>query len=149
LGQTYTSNLQDLEIRKNGFIQLADTNNGSFAETHIANVKSFAADLQEAVNEVWPKRTQSRYTGVYLLLLSWEGDNLGVGEEVNRLRRIFQNFYRFDVEEYLIPSHKPAQSTQARAMKFLEHDNSNNLLIVYYAGHAKPNQVNEPPVWAA
>ena len=129
---------------------MTNTHDISLVDEHVANIETFASDLREAVEAIWPTWNESRYREVHVLLLSWEDDNLGVKEEIDSLQRVFANFYHFDVEGYHIPADKPGQKAQARVMSFLEHDNSNNLFIVYYAGHALlSRQGNEPSIWAA
>jgi hypothetical protein len=99
---------------------------------------------------VCPTRSQSRYTEVHVLFISWEDGDLEVGSEIRRLRHVFKAFYRYAIEEYQIPSRKSRHSIQVRKMEFLKHDSPDHLLIVYYAGHAWPRvQGNEPPIWAA
>ncbi|KAE9369796.1 hypothetical protein N431DRAFT_443421 [Stipitochalara longipes BDJ] len=137
------------ELSRNGFIQL-NTHDTSFTGEHIPKIETFAQDLQAAVNAIWPSRGQGRYTEVHVLLLSWGDDSLGVETEVQRLGKVFSNLYRFDVKEFKIPSKTPGKATTAEVSKFLEHDQPDNLLIVYYAGHARlSHQANDPPIWLA
>ena len=131
-----TRTTQDLEIQKNGFLRLSNTHDVSFVDEHIPDAETFASDLQDAVNALWPTRHRNRYTQITALLLSWQDDNLGVGKEIQGLRRVFEDFYHFHVEEYHIPSDKPGSKTQARIMNLLAQDSSDNLFIIYYAGHA-------------
>ena len=86
-----------------------------------------------------------------MLCLSWEDDSLGVRQEINDLLSVFSRIYRFDTHEYRIRGEKPGRDTQSQAAAFLqEHDSKDNLLILYYAGHAMPSrQGSEAPIWAA
>ncbi|KAE8443356.1 hypothetical protein EG329_001914 [Mollisiaceae sp. DMI_Dod_QoI] len=138
------------KIQKNGFLHLSNTHDVSLVDQHIPDAETFASDLQDAVNALWPTRHQNRYTQVTALLVSWQDDNLGVEKEIQGLRRVFEDFYHFDVEEYHIPSDKPGSKTQARIMELLAHDSFDSLFIIYYAGHASPGrQGSEAPIWAA
>lgn len=85
------------------------------------------------------------------MLLSWEDDNLGVKGEINELHNVLSRMYRFEIHEYEIHGEKPGRDTQSRVAAFLrEHDDKDNLLILYYAGHAMPSrQGSEAPIWAA
>jgi hypothetical protein len=56
---------------------------------------------------------------------------------IEGLRRVFEEKYRFQVQEYKIPSSKPLWSVESRILKFLEVDGMDTLLVVYYAGHAR------------
>lgn len=93
----------------------------------------------------------SRYKEVHVLLLSWKDDNLGVRAEIDELRNVFSKLYRFEIHQYEIQGEKPGRDTQARVTNFLqEHDSVDNLLILYYAGHAIPSrQGSEAPIWSA
>lgn len=133
----------------NGFIQL-NTHDTSFVNEHIPSIEKFGQDLQVAIHAAWPTRRGSRYEEAHVLLLSWEDDNLGVEREIRRLKHVFSVLYRFDVQEFRIPSKTPGKATTSRVSDFLENDSPSSLLIVYYAGHARlSNQTNEPPIWAA
>ena len=137
------------DLQENGFIKL-NTHDTSFVEEHIPNIEQFAEDLQIAINAAWPTRHSSRYGEVYVMLLSWEDDNLGVEKEIRRLGYVFSNLYRFDVQQFKIPRKTPGRATSSRISTFLENDDSSNLLIVYYGGHAQlGHQSTEPPIWAA
>jgi hypothetical protein len=84
------------------------------------------------------------------LLLSWQNDDLGVEAEIEPLRRVFEDRYHFEVQEYKIPSIKPDKTLKKRIFDFLEGDDKDTLLIVYYAGHARSAlQSNEASLWFA
>jgi hypothetical protein len=149
-GSCLLGRIQDLDLQQNGFLCLSNTHDVSLVDKHIPDAETFASDLQDAVNAVWPTRHRNRYTQATALLLSWQDDNLGVEKEIQGLRNVFEDFYHFHVEEYQIPSDKPASKTQARIMNLLVHDSSDSLFIIYYAGHARPGrQGSEAPIWAA
>jgi len=137
------------ELRENGFIKL-NTHDTSFVEEHIPDIEKFAQDLQQAINAAWSDRKRNRYQEVHVLLLSWEDDNMGVFREIERLRYVFSNLYRFDVQEFRIPGKTPQKAATVRLSSFLEKDGPSSLLIVYYAGHARLGpQSSAPPIWAA
>jgi hypothetical protein len=46
------------------------------------------------VNAVWPRRHESRYSQVEVLLVRWAEDDLGVATEINRLSHVFRDMYR-------------------------------------------------------
>lgn len=137
------------ETYPHSFIKL-NTHDSSFVDEHIPSIDQFARDLQTAIDAAWPTRTRSRYKEVHVLLLSWEDDNLGVDREIKRLGYVFKNLYRFDVEEFKIPKTTPGKATTSQVSTFLEKDAYDNMLIVYYAGHARlGQQPGQPPIWAA
>lgn len=86
-------------------------------------------------------------------MLAWEDDDLKVIPEINQLSSIFSESYLFSVEKWLIPASpasKPSRRTQERVNTFVdEWDSNENLLIVYYAGHAVPDDRNPggAPIW--
>jgi len=137
------------ELRENGFIKL-NTHATTFVEEHVPDIEKFAQDLQDAIDAAWSDRKKNRYQEVHVLLLSWEDDNIGVFREIERLRYVFFNLYRFDVQEFRIPGKTPQKAATVRLSSFLEQDGPSSLLIVYYAGHARPSpQSSAPPIWAA
>jgi hypothetical protein len=103
-------------------------------------------DLQSVAKAVFPKQEGIRYSRVCVLLLSWVTDNLGVASKVQRLRHVFEDIYQFQVQTYQIPDEKPERALKSRVIQFLIKDKDNNLLIFYYAGHARrgPQSNNGP-----
>lgn len=142
---------QDREIQQRGFLQLQNTHDVSLADEHIPQVENFVADLQEAVNAIRSSPNEGRYKEVHCLTLSWTADNLGVKKEIQELQSVLSRLYRFEIHEYEIHGEKPGRDTQSQVATFLrEHDDKDNLLILYYAGHAMPSrQGSEAPIWAA
>ena len=55
---------------------------------HMRDLRAFGEDLTNAVAGAFPKG-KSRYHEAHVLLLSWEDDSLGVIEEINELRSVF------------------------------------------------------------
>ena len=103
------------------------------------------------MDAIWPRRQHSRYEKTYVLLLSWEEDDLGVFTEIKRLRHVFEDRYHYFVDCYSIPSAKPDTALKGRVFEFLKHyDSKNALLIVYYAGHGTSSlSPGGPPLWHA
>ena len=159
------------DVLSDGFIRLAPkTHDISLIGEHIPDIVHLAADLQVAVNAVWSRRHDIRYSKVQVLLLRWEDgsyscnlvlrrsqakfisclDDLGVVSELNDLKHVFTDLFQYGVTIYEIPSEKPDKALKRRIFDFLDHDGAETLLILYYAGHAKTSfQVNEAPVWFA
>lgn len=138
------------DVIEEGFVRLSSrTHDTSFTEYHIPDIEKLGADLNDAVQAAWPKRHSIRYSKVCVLFLSWVDDDLGVKDEIEPLRRVFEDRYHFEVEEYHIPSLKPDKALKSRVIKFLEVEDKDTLLIVYYAGHAKgAQQSNEASLWS-
>ncbi len=107
-----------------------DTALMALVDEHIPSIEKFGEDLQLAITAAWPTRHGNRYEEAYVLLLSWEDDNLGVEREIRRLKHLFSVLYRFDVQEFKIPSKTPGKATTSRISNFLENDSPSSLLIV-------------------
>jgi hypothetical protein len=139
------------DVFGDGFVHLAPrTHDISFTEGHISNIERLGADLDAAVKAVWPKRHGIKYSQVHVLLLSWEADDLGVGEEIKGLRHVFRDRFNFQVQLYQIPSLKPDKELKRRVLDFLDLDSKDTLLIVYYGGHAKRGlHSSDSPIWFA
>ena len=99
------------------------------------------------------RRSNSNYNSVHVLLLSFEGDDLGVIDEILPLKHVFAELYQYKVEEpWKIPSINSSLRLMQRMIDFIDkYGHPDNLLIVYYAGHGSPNreQVSAAPIWAA
>jgi hypothetical protein len=67
---------------------------------------------------------------------------------VAELRSVFCDIYRFDTEEWKIPSNRSHNSLAFKLMGFLEeYDSKDSLLIVYYGGHGGMND-DRQCVWS-
>ena len=100
-------------------------------------MKTFAKDLNQALKTSFPTGPNP-HTAVYVLLLRWAEDDLGVQFESSALRKVFETQFRFDVEEWQIPSLNSTRALQKKLYGFQDaHQSETELLIVYYGGHAK------------
>jgi hypothetical protein len=88
----------------------------------VPTIQRVAADINDEVQAVWPKRHEFRYAKVHVLLLSWEDDDLGVDSEIKDLRSVFERSYRYEVEHHRIPSDKPDKNVKRKVLEFLEDD---------------------------
>ena len=117
---------------------------------HIANLHTLAERMQAATQEAWSRRFEP-YNAVHVLLLYWEDDDLGVVDEVKGLESTFRDVYNYNTEIWRIGDTKPDRSLKIKLGKFCEdYDNQGNLLILYYAGHARANDApGQPPYWVS
>jgi hypothetical protein len=118
---------------------------------HVNDLATFGKTLTSAVAAAFPNEIgfrsraghgdeRPRYQEVYVLLISWEDDNLGVVEEISELRDVFQNTYCYSTREFQIPSHQSHNALARRLLEFVEEPESKkSLLIVYYGGHGYMN----------
>lgn len=113
------------------------THDVSRSHYHIKELSDFLKDVNDAVKSAFPnKKKKPRYTSVYVLLVSWEEDNLGVEKEIAELRGVFKTAYNFNTDLFKIPSIKAQRSLTQRLITFIEdHESRDTLLILYYGGH--------------
>ena len=107
---------------------------------HIA-FEEFGKSLQEAANAVFPNDTNSRYTKVSVLLLSWEDEDpeLPVSREIEKLHAVFRDYYGYETEHWTIPDEHAHWKLSEKIMDFAkpEEGSKTHLKIVYYAGHGR------------
>ncbi|KAL2189199.1 hypothetical protein L209DRAFT_763766 [Thermothelomyces heterothallicus CBS 203.75] len=127
------------------------THDTSSAGFHMADFSSFLSYLSDAVTAAWPDRFATRYRKVKVLLMSWDRDDLGIEPEARKLEAVFRGLYHYDTEYWKIPSRRSAVELSRKVADLVdEHGQEGNLLILYYAGHARPSeQPGGSPVWAA
>jgi Caspase domain len=90
--------------------------------------------------------TSTTYRKVEVLMLSWEPefDDLKVQGEINDLKNVFETRFHFHVtSKHLTRDRKRKAQQQMNkivAMWVAETDSRQTLLIVYFAGHGRPNK---------
>ncbi|KAL8767261.1 MAG: hypothetical protein Q9209_006187 [Squamulea sp. 1 TL-2023] len=92
----------------------------------------------------WPT---SRYSDVSVLLLKWAADNIGVIDEVRKLRNLLQNRFYFTAEIWDIPSDDPEDELTREILRFRKGKKRDSLIILYYAGHGGGDK--EECIWTA
>ena len=119
------------------------------AEIHSFNDERADADYQRTWTEVMekgPYKNPSSYKKCAVLLLCWEGnsDDLETKDEVDRLKLIFEEKFRYTVQVKHIDNHSLKRlqvHVNAKVAQFVDDfDGPHTLLIVYYAGHGKPGK---------
>ncbi|TVY18793.1 hypothetical protein LARI1_G005192 [Lachnellula arida] len=120
------------------------THDKSRAKYQMKELETFAKRLEEAATRAFPSRGRSRYQQVIAVLIQWEEDDLNVQPGINRLRTLFDTCYGFYTETWVIPSASSQLTLMEMAMKFVvDFGSPENLLIVYYSGHASINSSGE------
>ncbi|KAL8856610.1 MAG: hypothetical protein Q9178_006765 [Gyalolechia marmorata] len=109
----------------------------SFSATpnHLENDTDKQAQLdrrRESQYRQWPK---SNYKDVSVLLLRWAADNLGVIDEVKKLRDLLRSRFNFSAEIWDIPSEDPEDELTREILRFRRGKQSDSLILLYYAGH--------------
>lgn len=88
----------------------------------------------------------SAYTNVEVLILCWEEscDDLAVRDEISQLQATLEDYFNYHTQvSYLDTSIKKSLQVQVNSMvaKFIAvYDSPSTLLLLYYAGHAKPGR---------
>ncbi|KAL9060158.1 MAG: hypothetical protein Q9162_000772 [Coniocarpon cinnabarinum] len=125
---------------------------GTDTENHLENFERFFQDLNKAAKSILP-RVSRKYSGVVVLLIRWEHDDLDTETEINDLEQLFRNAYHYRTERYLIPSIDSTTELEQRLLSFrTTYDTGDNLLLLYYGGHGslEPGKQNAGrSVWHA
>jgi hypothetical protein len=115
-------------------------------------LKDFGEALENAARAVFPNDKGSNYSQVYVLLISWQTEDpkLPVEREIKALREVLKDIYHYDIEEYRIPNTASHAAVSEKINDFVKvnDDSSNDLKIVYYAGHSLLSR-NKELVWSA
>jgi hypothetical protein len=68
---------------------------------------------------------------------------LQVEWELTNLARVFRS-YGFDTDIWLIPTKSALRKVMGKVLQFIDDfESEDNLLIVYYGGHAKINEARQ------
>ncbi|KAL8921606.1 MAG: hypothetical protein Q9172_003931 [Xanthocarpia lactea] len=118
----------------------ARTHDISMIDYHVTDVETLAKVLNNAVTAACPKASTTRYRGVYVLLLCWADDDLGVETELDGLDAVFQTVYHYKTDQWKIPSSFSHNALVFRIMQVLQDfESKDELLIMYYGGHGYMN----------
>ena len=124
------------DLPVNGYTQPLTTTHATALSAYHIKVEDFVDRLRASVENFFPN-SKYRYKEVHVLLLSWKDDDLGVVDEVVELEDVFRNDYGCrTVERWEIPSLRPYSNLEEKLYLFRKsYSSSDNLLILYYAGH--------------
>ncbi|KAH7412828.1 hypothetical protein BKA64DRAFT_338838 [Cadophora sp. MPI-SDFR-AT-0126] len=119
---------------------------------HHLGLENFATALEKAAAAVFPNDKKSRYSQVYVLLISWQtqDSNLPVEQEISALRKVLESYYHYDIEEFQIPDIDSHAEVSEKVNSFVKvgNNSSSDLKIVYYAGHSRLSRSKEL-LWSA
>ena len=116
------------------------THDISLIDYHVKDVETWGKVLNDAAAAAFPRSGSSRYCDVFVLLLSWEEDDLGVKKEIDDLEAVFRDIYRYRVERWKIPSNKSHNALVYQIMQALgDFESNDKLFITYYGGHGFMN----------
>lgn len=113
-----------------------DESNRRLDLTRQATEPTGSIDLPSPFNENIPKKKYSKYRKVEVLLLQWEADDLGVDLEIRELDTLLRCYYLFTTYMRKIPNADTEDYITQTIMDFRRGKGCEDLLIVYYGGHA-------------
>jgi len=123
----------------------------NFSRPH-AEFEDFTSGLTRSLKRVFTTAPR-RYDAVYVLLVSWEDDDLGTVTEIDDLDELFRETYHYTTKRRTIPSIDSYNSLECTIVNFRqEYDSPDNLLIFYYGGHGVGEGALNPDnesIWAA
>ena len=120
-----------------------------FDKHHVAKLKTFVDDLAGSLTYSFPAKDCS-YPAVYVVLLRWFEDDLGLQSEITKLRRLFESQFNYEVEEWDIPTSDPYGFLEDKMFHFKKaHQSKSELLIFYYGGHAGKDLKRGRSIWYA
>ncbi|KAL8703851.1 MAG: hypothetical protein Q9201_002979 [Fulgogasparrea decipioides] len=120
--------------------QCSRTHDISRISYHIQDLETFGDIVTKAAAAAFPSTKKSRYQNVFVLLLSWENDKLGVILELQELDNVLSQKYHFQTEQWKIPDLNSHNALAFRLMEFLkDYTAKENLLLIYYGGHGHMN----------
>jgi hypothetical protein len=114
-------------------------------------LKDFGKALEDAAKAAFPNDKKSKYSRVYVLLISWQTEDprLPVAREISTLREVLEVIYHYEVEEFCIPDLGSHAAVSKKINTFVEvnGDCGSDLKIVYYAGHSSLSR-NKELIWS-
>ncbi|OTA98110.1 hypothetical protein M426DRAFT_326250 [Hypoxylon sp. CI-4A] len=128
--------------------ELISSHDTSSSVYHTA-LDTWLNDLTEALNAAWPKRHVT-YSDVHALMITWEDNDIPhMDKEVTRLSNVLKGEFGYKIHPLIIPASKADLKIRREVDNFIEnYGDQDNLLIVYYAGHARPGtHSGAPPIW--
>ena len=105
-----------------------DDNEESYEELEIAFTKTLEGRYRDG---------KTGYNRVGALFLTWEEDDLQCKvTEVDALRKLFTEGFRYETEHFEIPKQRWQTALQKKIADFnYEYDSPDCLAIIYYGGH--------------
>ena len=140
------------QLNKNPHTSFENNTMGDMARPHSNgnsnNIDPFQVHAQpDESARTRPPRPTSPYSNVDVLLLQWEDDNLMVDGEIKELEEVFARRCNFATHRWSIPSTDPEGKLINRILEFKWGKTDNDLLILYYGGHAGGD--SQRCIWAA
>ncbi|KAL8723582.1 MAG: hypothetical protein Q9225_000124 [Loekoesia sp. 1 TL-2023] len=117
------------------------THDISLIDHHVKDIQTLCEILNRSLSAAFPRASRSRYSDVYVLLISWEDDDLGVVTEIDELEVLLRHMYQYRTDQWRIPSAKSHNALARRIIQSLDDfESSDKLFILYYGGHGYMNE---------
>lgn len=117
---------------------------------HLGTVE-FRDRLLAALDCYYPNSSQElpHYDSVTVLLFIWEDDHhdLNCGNEVRRLRDVFERSYGYSTKVLEIPTGDTKKWMYDTVIQYGQGKTERDLVIVYYAGHGDYDPKVSPCLW--
>ncbi|KAF7911985.1 uncharacterized protein EAE98_011742 [Botrytis deweyae] len=105
-------------------------------------------NFKEKLKREFRDRRSNCYTSVKVLIVRWASDNLGLSGLVDKLARVFEQSYRFNVAKFTIPDIDPANALSSRVQELIGDNSPNTLLIFVYEGHGGIQDTSHDAIWS-
>ncbi|OTA97449.1 hypothetical protein M434DRAFT_275372 [Hypoxylon sp. CO27-5] len=131
-----------------GSHELISSHDTSTSHYH-TKLDTWLDDLTGALHAAWPKR-HIIYFDVHVLMITWEKNDIPhMEKEIDRLRSVFEDGFCYTIHQLKIPLSNSDLIMRRKVDDFIsDYGGRDNLLIVYYAGHARPGTYSgAPPIW--
>jgi hypothetical protein len=122
------------------------------ATHHLNTLSEFVEAVAEGLSRVVFPRSQQEYSTVHVLMISWEDDDLGTAADLQRLKRIFEDTYKFTTDHFKIPSNDIPDFDLEEVLtttKKRHGRNEDGLIIVCYGGHGEIDKSTQHSIWKA
>ena len=108
--------------------RIEESHDENFQEARLTFNKTIAGNY---------RRARTGYEKIGVLCITWADDDMQCkGNEVDRLRGIFERSFGYETELFEIPSKRCRTALKCKLSNFCyRYDNPDYLMIVYYGGH--------------
>ncbi|KAL1631908.1 hypothetical protein SLS56_004113 [Neofusicoccum ribis] len=112
------------------------------------DAEKFESQFRETTSTYFADRNE--YKTVHVLITYWIENDLGLEEELESLRKIFEDDYHFAVTTFPIPLEGSQRRLNTEISNFIDKwsQELDSLVIIYYAGHCFRSEKGEA-CWAA
>lgn len=112
--------------------------NSTTSETEIETITRLKEEVARLKAELEPRQ----YTAVFVILIKWATDDLGVGCELEALAKVLSRDYGYYVTNVSIPNKNSGRELMREIGEWMGYDSSPDILrIGVYAGHGYASSI--------